>query len=296
MGFFLFLIQSPYTCDSSESRERGETIIDRNPGKYSWDAEDYAKHSSSQFEWAQELVPKLKLARNECLLDIGCGDGKVTAVLAKCLSKGEVVGIDSSEEMISLACRFFSKNDFPNLSFLRMDARKLTFKDQFDVIFSNAALHWIIDQRTMLKRVGKCLRRPGRLLFQMGGKGNAQDVFSVLDYLLEEERWKPFFKDFKFPYGFYGPEDYEKWLLEVGLKPERVELLSKDMKLQGREGLTGWIRTTWQPYTQRLPIDLRDLFVMEIADRYLESHPLDEAGAVAILLAILILLVRRRGD
>ena len=154
--------------------------MDRNPGKYSWNAEDYAKHSSSQFEWAQELVPKLKLATNECLLDIGCGDGKVTAVLAKCLSKGEAVGIDSSEEMISLACRSFSKNDYPNLSFVRMDARKLTFKDQFDVIFSNAALHWVIDHRSMLKRVEKCLRRPGRVLFQMGGKGNAQDIFSVL--------------------------------------------------------------------------------------------------------------------
>ena len=62
------------------------------------------------------------------------------------------------------------------------------------------------------------------------------------------------------------------------MKPERVELLPKDMKLQGRDGLTGWIRTTWLPYTQRLPIDLRDLFVMEMADRYLESYPLDEAG------------------
>ena len=55
------------------------------PKNYVWNAEDYAKHSSSQYKWAKELIPKLKLMGSEALLDIGCGDGKVTATLAKCL-------------------------------------------------------------------------------------------------------------------------------------------------------------------------------------------------------------------
>ena len=130
-----------------------------------------------------------------------------------------------------------------------MDARELTFREQFDVAFSNASLHWIIDHQTVLACVNNSLDNHGKLLFQMAGKGNAQDVIAVLEELISEEDCKPYFKNFTFPYGFYGPEEYNPWLREAGFKPERVELFPKDMKLQGKEGLAGWIRTTWLPFT-----------------------------------------------
>ena len=69
---------------------------------YNWNAEDYAKNSANQFKWAKELIPKLKLQGNETLLDIGCGDEKITAELARCLPDGRAVGVDSSEKMINL--------------------------------------------------------------------------------------------------------------------------------------------------------------------------------------------------
>jgi trans-aconitate 2-methyltransferase len=249
---------------------------------YVWNADDYAKYSSSQYAWARQLIPKLKLSGNETLLDIGCGNGKITAALAKCLPKGCVVGIDSSQEMINLALHAFPPDAYPNLSFQRMDARALTFQAVFDRVFSNAALHWIKDQRSVLHGVQRSLKSGGRLLFQMGGKGNAEEVLSVLDDLFCEEPWKPFFSGFRFPYGFYTPEEYTGWLLEAKLEPERAELLQKDMQLSGREGLAGWIRTTWLPYTERLPNKLRNRFIEEIVDAYLDKHPLDETGVAHV--------------
>ncbi len=65
-----------------------------NTKSYAWDAKDYAKNSQNQLQWAKELIPKLKLQENEVLLDLGCGDGKISAELAKCLPKGRAVGID----------------------------------------------------------------------------------------------------------------------------------------------------------------------------------------------------------
>lgn len=250
----------------------------KKPRKYTWNAEDYAKHSSAQQEWAKELIPKLRLSGKESLLDIGCGDGKISAMLATSLPDGCVVGIDNSEEMINLARRSFQQRDYPNLKFQVMDARALTFQNQFDRVFSNAALHWVINHRPVLEGVQRSLKGGGRLLLQMGGKGNAQDVLAILDELLIETRWREFFEDFTFPYGFYTPEEYESWLREAGLKPERIELIPKDMRLPGKEGLAGWIRTTWLPYTERLPVTLRDEFIKEIVDRYVEGLPLDEAG------------------
>ena len=74
---------------------------------FKWNAKDYSKSSAEQEKWAQELISKLKLMGTERVLDIGCGDGKVTAAIASHLPKGFVLGIDSSEEMIVFAQKAF---------------------------------------------------------------------------------------------------------------------------------------------------------------------------------------------
>ena len=160
---------------------------------YAWDAKDYANNSQNQYQWAKELIPKLKLKGNEALLDIGCGDGKITAELAKCMPNGLVVGIDSSAQMIKLSQNTFSNRNYPNLSFQVMDTRKLIFQNEFDMIFSNAALHWIVDQKAVLQGVQRSLKTGGRILFQMAGKANAHSVLRILDNLLVEEPWKESF-------------------------------------------------------------------------------------------------------
>jgi len=161
-----------------------------------------------------------------------------------------------------------------------MDARKITFDQEFDRIFSNAALHWIVDQKAVLKGIHRSLRPNGRFIVQMAGKGNAQDIISILKDLLTKSSWRQFFEGFSFPYGFFSAEEYGEFLNEAGLKPLRVELFPRDMKLAGAEGLEGWIRTTWLPYTERLPAEKRDMFIQEITVHYLKNHPADADGVV----------------
>ncbi len=249
---------------------------------YNWNAQDYAKNSQNQFQWARELIPKLKLQGTEVLLDIGCGDGKITAELAKCLPKGKAVGIDSSEKMINLAKTTFQQRDYPNLSFQIIDARKLTFQVEFDIAFSNAALHWIVDQKAVLTGLQRSLKPGGRLLFQMAGKGNAKDILSIIDELVAVDPWKHFFTNMTFPYGFYDTEEYRTLLRESGLLAERVELFPKEMQFNGAEGLAGWVRTTWLPFTDKLPTELRAKFIQEVVNRYLKEHPTDAAGTVHV--------------
>lgn len=250
------------------------------PNSYAWDAKDYAKNSANQHSWAQELIPKLELKGKEALLDIGCGDGKITAEIAKALPRGRAVGVDSSKEMINLAQATFPQKAHSNLSFQLMDARKLTFNEEFDKLFSNATLHWIVDQTAVLQGAQKSLKTGGQLLFQMAGKGNAQDVIDILDELLVVAPWEQFFDDFTFPYAFLSPEEYKKLLAKAGLVPLRVALFPKDMKFTGAEGLAGWVRTTWLPFTERIPVERRDSFVKEIVNRYLQLYPADSQGVV----------------
>jgi trans-aconitate methyltransferase len=263
-----------------KSGDESATKLNDVGNSYCWNAHEYAKNSANQFEWAKELIPKLGLDGTESVLDIGCGDGKITQLISTYLPHGQILGIDSSEEMIASARQNFPHCHNANLSFLRMDARELTFREEFDVAFSNAALHWIIDHQAVLDGVHDALDKNGRLLFQMAGKGNAKDVLAVLEELISEEDCKPYFKNFTFPYGFYGPEEYKPWLKEAGFRADRVELIPKDMVFQGKEGLAGWIRTTWLPFTERVPADLRDTFVNEIAERYLAAYPAEASGII----------------
>ncbi len=249
-------------------------------GEYRWDAEQYARNSAAQFQWAVELIAKLALQGNERILDIGCGDGKVTAELARQAPRGEVVGVDSSQEMISRARTAFPS--VPGLSFMVMDARALSFEQPFDVIFSNAALHWVKDHRTLLRGVADSLKPGGRILFQMGGRGNGEEIFSVAAQVVRKGAWQGCFRGFEFPWGFYGPEEYIPWLREAGLAPRRVELIPRDMRQKGRDGLLGWVQTTWMPYTERLPESMREKFLTECVDAYLSAHPLTPQGEAVV--------------
>ncbi|MGD2188174.1 MAG: methyltransferase domain-containing protein [Desulfobacterales bacterium] len=253
-----------------------------SPDFYNWDSQDYAKHSAAQYQWASELIDKLEFSGKESLLDIGCGNGTISALLAKKLPKGLVVGIDNSEPMIMSAKQNFSNAAYPNLKFYVMDAAELDFNDEFDVAFSNASLHWIKDHLSVLKGVKRSLKKSGSFLFQMGGKGNAKDVIDVLNQLINTTPWKPYFQNFVFPYGFYGIDEYKHWIREAGLKQIRLELIPKDMKQNGKEGLAGWIRTTWLPYTERIPSQLRNAFITEIVESYVERFPIDREGHVHV--------------
>jgi trans-aconitate 2-methyltransferase len=253
-----------------------------NEHHYDWNAADYARHSGAQFAWAQELVEKLQLRGDERVVDIGCGDGKVSAGIAQQVPDGCVVGVDRSWQMVRLAAQAFPRVDWSNLSFAQADASGLCFSGSFRVAFSNAALHWVIDHRPVLGGVARSLDSGGRLLFQMGGKGNAAEIIAVLDQIRSRDEWKGWFRDFVFPYGFYTPEKYAQLLNEVGLHERRAELLPKDMQHQGREQLAGWIRTTWLPYLERVPAERRAEFIETIVETYLVDFPPDAQGIIHV--------------
>jgi trans-aconitate methyltransferase len=251
------------------------------PG-YRWDSQDYARHSAAQAQWAQELIAKLELRGAEAVLDIGSGDGKVTALLAARVPGGSVLGLDSSPEMVEQALRAYPPDRHPNLRFLLGNALELGFERRFDLVFSNATLHWVRDHLRVLRGVARALKPGGRLLFQMGGRGNARAILAVLEELARERPWAAWLGGLPFPYSFHGPEEYRGWLEQAGLEARRVDLLPKEMRLRGADGLAGWVRTTWLPYTQAVPAERREELVSRIVERYLRDHPPAADGVVTV--------------
>ncbi len=314
-----------------------------------WNAADYAANSAVQQTWARELIARLNLRGGEHVLDVGCGDGKVSAEIARAVPRGFVAGIDASPQMIKFARVAFPSGKVPNLVFRVMDARKISLASlsspsppqkeeragvrgpivsnskplaptlfplgrgegvkpaQFDVVFSNAALHWVDDHRALLRGAAACLRPGGRLVVSCGGKGNAQDVFVALRPEMRLKRWRQFFRKMEKPYFFHSPEDYEKWLPQSGFKSMGVRLVPKDAVYEGPDKFVAWLRTTWLPYTQRVPekvarasrpsvssekkdrtgetpvpLNPREEFIAAVAARYLAKHPPDAEGKVHV--------------
>jgi len=240
-----------------------------------WNAKDYAKHSKGQELWARELITKLALQGNENILDLGCGDGKVTAFLAEA-TRGKVMGVDKSEAMVKLA-----QKSYANIAFHSMDATTLNFENEFDVVFSNAVLHWVHNHKAVVQGIYKSLKKDGKILLQFGGEGNAKEILSVMDVFIAKE-YAPYFKDFEFPYSFPHSDVYEALLAEQGFRNIDAKLIKKDMVHEDVEAFKGWIRTTWFPYTDILDENMREEFIDKFVEAYLMLKPLDNEGRIHV--------------
>jgi len=240
-----------------------------------WNPQDYHQHSSQQHRWAKDVLAKLSLKGNEAVLDLGCGDGKVTAQIAEAVPQGRVVGIDASADMIAFAQQTFPSDRFPNLRFAQGHACTLCFHAEFDLVVSFACLHWVIDHRPVLVGIHRSLRSGGQVMLQFGGKGNAAEIVQAVLEVTRRPRWEAYFVGAEFPWGFYSPEEYRPWLVTAGLRAVRAELVAKDMVHHGPEGLAGWLRTTWMPYVQRVPAELQQAFLDEAVADYVKTHPAD---------------------
>jgi trans-aconitate methyltransferase len=184
--------------------------------------------------------------------------------------------------MLRYARETFPARKFSNLEFVLMDARQIHFAEPFDIIFSNATLHWVDDHPAFLHGAAVCLKPGGRLVISCGGKGNAQDVFNAVRATLRTDRWRGFFRNLAAPYFFHRPEDYERWLPRFGFKPTLVRLANKEVQFTGSDGLAAWIRTTWLPYTQRVPPRQRDELIADVVQRFVAKHPADIMGKLTV--------------
>jgi trans-aconitate methyltransferase len=176
--------------------------------------------------------------------------------------------------------KHFLKIRIKNLNFKLKDVQDLDFKEQFDVVFSNAALHWIHEHLPVLKKINRSLKPSGKILIQMGGKGNAQDILEIADEMIKTDYWKKYLEDFDFKYGFFGKEQYTDWLIEAGFNVKRVELINKIMTKYGKDELEAWIRKTWLPYIQRVSSNLQSKFIDELASKYIEMNGEDNNGEI----------------
>ncbi|WP_231890356.1 hypothetical protein [Methylomonas methanica] len=110
---------------------------------------------------------------------------------------------------------------------------------------------------------------------------------AAIDRVKDTAPWLQYFIGFEFPYTFPGVDEYRVMLEAARFTVKRLELVAKDMVHQGQDGLASWIRTTWMPYTQRIPENLRESFIEAVYSSYLEQVPLSVDGTAHVAMALL---------
>lgn len=200
-----------------------------------WNAELYNQKHDFIFKYGENVLEILEPKAGERILDLGCGSGYLTHLIRQ--EGAEVLGLDSSAEMISKA-----KQNYPETRFRVADATTLGYNASFNAIFSNAVLHWIKaeDQPKMMNAVFKALKPGGRFVAEMGGKGNVDLMILTLRKILAKYSYQ---QQSKMNYLFFpSVGEYTSMLEKAGFKVSYAALFDRETLLQDQaEGVKKWI-------------------------------------------------------
>jgi trans-aconitate methyltransferase len=233
-----------------------------------WNASDYHQQATLQQVLAEEHLARLTLAGSEQILDIGCGDGRVTAEIAARVPRGSVVGIDPSRDMIAYASSHFGPPGHPNLRFEVADVRRLPFRHEFDLVVSFNALHWVPEQDAALRAIATALKPGGRTLLQFVPAGARKCIEDVIEDTRRSARWASYFTGFHQPYVHFTPEEYRALAERNGLRVIRIQTEEKAWDFRTRAAFFAWCHATFAEWTRCLPEAEWAAFINDVLDRY----------------------------
>ena len=232
------------------------------PGQH-WDPERYARNARFVADLGAPLLEMLAPRPDERVLDLGCGDGALTERIAA--AGARVVGVDASPDQITAART-------RGLDARVVDGAALAFEAAFDAVFSNAALHWILDADGVVDGVWRALVPGGRFIAEFGGHGNVARITAALVEALDRRGHDG---RAAVPWYFPTPEAYRAKLEGRGFTVQSIELIDRPTPLPGE--MAGWLATFAEPFTKRLAEAERAAYVAEVSEA-LRPHLCDAEG------------------
>ena len=233
-----------------------------------WNAAEYVRRSGLQEAMAQEVLALLHLQGAPRVLDVGCGDGRITAEIASRVPAGQVVGVDPSKDMIAFASARFADAGVPNLRFETADARTMSFAEAFDLVVSFNALHWIPQQDAALQAIYGALKPGGRAQLRLVPMGERKSLETVLEDTRKSPRWSSFFTAFHDPYLRLTQDEYAAMAMDNGFDVIDIRTAAKAWDFSSRDAFFAFGAVTFVEWTRNLPEVDRPAFITDVLDRY----------------------------
>ncbi len=214
-----------------------------------WKVDHYQQHTGFVPILGAPVLELLAPKPGEHILDLGCGDGALTEKLVA--AGAEVIGVDASEAMIAGARA-------RGIDARLMKGEALDFDPSFDAVFSNAALHWMVDPDAVIRGVHRALKPGGRFVGEFGGHGNVAAITVAILAVLERRGTDGAAIS---PWYFPTARAYQARLEAHGFEVSSAELIPRPTPLP--TDMEGWLDTMAGPFFAALDADDRSAAVSE---------------------------------
>ena len=205
-----------------------------------WSAERYDRNARFVSDLGQGVLDWLSAQAGERILDLGCGDGALTEKLVA--AGAQVKGVDASPDMIAAA-------QARGLDAQVADGHALEFKDEFDAVFSNAALHWMKRPDEVIAGAARALKPGGRFVAEFGGHGNVAAIRTALSAVIFNHTG---IKDAPDTIWYFpSVNEHQKRLEQAGFVVDRIALIPRPTPIPG--DITAWIETLAAPVLACVP-------------------------------------------
>lgn len=234
-------------------------------------------HGESHLLNEVSILTHYNFQGNERIIDVGCGDGKISLEISKFVPKGSVIGIDRSKPAIKIAKKNYPKDKYPNLEFIHTKTIYIRYQQEFDVAISLNYLNWIGKQELALQKINDALKSNGILLgmFYIG----SQEFWDSLEIIKGCTRWNSFFVDFINPLHRFTPSEYRRLLLEANFQPSYYNVAKMTMSFKTKEDFESNL-SEWLPHLHQIPKELRKTFLSNFIDIFTKLAPNDSSGQI----------------
>lgn len=234
-----------------------------------WDPEQYERFARERAQPFYDLVELVLPQDDMRVVDLGCGTGALTAELHQRLRARETLGLDSSPSMLAKC----AEHEAAGLRFAAGEIGDFG-EPGWDLVFSNAALHWVADHRDLLRRLAGCLSDRGQLAVQVPDTRDPHPFRTVAADVAATPPFRGALNGFVQPVHVLSPEDYACALNALGFARQHVRVQIYPHLLPSREHVVEWVEsTTLSPYRRRMSPMLFAEYVARYRTRLFEHLP-----------------------
>jgi trans-aconitate 2-methyltransferase len=239
-----------------------------------WDANLYLRFGDERTRPAIDLASRINVASPASVVDLGCGPGNSTQVLAQRWPEAAVSGLDNSADMIAAA-----RGAHPDQSWSQIDIAQWAPDAPVDVVFSNAALQWLGDHGPLVRRLFSAVASGGALAFQI-----PSDLYSpirvMIDEVAEDPAWSARMVEARGALTMHAPAFYYDVLADAARSLDIWETEYSHV-MEGHSAIVEWITSTGlRPYLAPLTDAERSRFLTLLAQKVAEGYPLRSDGRV----------------